>query len=109
MLRNLAWQATDTLTRAQLALFHELGDQISLTQDDRRRTLNLDQRSWAAWMDFLEDGPLPIEPQLPEMLRRLGETTFNLSIVAEQAAVRDCSRSVPANRAPLLSAARVGG
>jgi hypothetical protein len=85
MLRNLAWQATDTLTRAQLAMFHALGDQLSLTQDDRRRTLNLDDRSWAAWADFLADGPLPAEPKLPDMLRRLGETTFNLSVVADQA------------------------
>jgi hypothetical protein len=89
MLRNLAWQATDILTRAQLAIFHELGDRVSLTQDDRRRTLNLDDRSWAAWMDFLADGPLPAEPTLPEMLRRLGETTFQLSLVAEQAAAQN--------------------
>lgn len=79
MLQSLAWQATDELTRAQLAMFHGLGDQIHLTRDDRRRTLGLDERTWAAWTDFLSDGPLPAEPSLPEMLRRLGETTFQLS------------------------------
>ncbi|MEA2739012.1 MAG: hypothetical protein QOH05_2319 [Acetobacteraceae bacterium] len=83
MLRNLAWQATDTLTRAQLTMFHTLGDQISLTEDDRRRALNLDDRAWSAWTDFLSDGPLPAEPPLPEMLRRLGETAFNLSVVTD--------------------------
>jgi hypothetical protein len=83
MLWNLAWDATDTLTRAQLAMFHTLGDQISLTEDDRRRALDLNDRTWMAWMDFLSDGPLPAEPPLPEMLRRLGATTFNLSVVAE--------------------------
>jgi hypothetical protein len=83
MLRNLAWQATDTLTRAQLAMFHGLGDQIRLTEDDRRRALNLDDRTWSAWTDFLSDGPLPAEPPLPEMLRRLGETTFHLTTVAQ--------------------------
>jgi hypothetical protein len=83
MLRNLAWQATDDLTRTQLAMFHMLGDQISLTRDDRRRALDLDDRTWAAWTDFMAEGPLPSEPSLPDMLRRLGETTFHLSVVAE--------------------------
>jgi hypothetical protein len=79
MLQNLAWQATDALARAQLAMFHGLGDQISLTGDDRRRALGLDTRTWAAWTDFLSEGPLPAEPPLPEMLRRLSETTYRLS------------------------------
>jgi hypothetical protein len=79
MLQNLAWQATDELTRAQLAMFHGLGDQISLTGEDRRRALDLDEHAWAAWTDFLSEGPLPAEPPLPEMLRRLGETAFQLS------------------------------
>ncbi|MDR3532140.1 MAG: hypothetical protein P4L90_16515 [Rhodopila sp.] len=83
MLRNLAWQATDELTRAQLAMFHTLGDEISLTQDDRRRALNLDERAWVQWVDFLSDGPLPAKPPLPEILRRLAETASNLSIMAE--------------------------
>jgi hypothetical protein len=82
MLRNLAWQATDNLTRAQLAMFHTLGDEASLTEDDRRRALNLDQPAWAAWTDFLTDGPLPANPPLPEMLRRLGETAFTLAAAA---------------------------
>jgi hypothetical protein len=86
MLQNLTWQTTDDLTRAQLAMIHALGDSISLTQEDRRRALNLDDRTWLAWADFLADGPLPAEPPLPEMLRRLGETAFHLSVVAEQRA-----------------------
>lgn len=84
MLRNLAWQTTDTLARAQLAMFHGLGDQVRLTEDDRRRALDLDDRTWAAWADFLSDGPLPAEPKLPEMLRRLGETTYTLAMLAER-------------------------
>ena len=86
MLRNLAWQATDDLTRAQLAMFQAVGDQIKLTPDDRRQALNLDDKAWAAWTDFLSDGPLPAEPPLPEMLRRLGETAYALSMVAESRA-----------------------
>ncbi len=85
MLRNLAWQATDTMTRAQLAMFHALGDEISLTQDDRRRALNLDEQCWAAWQDFMMDGPLPAAPTLPDMLQRVSQTAFCLSVVAKRA------------------------
>ncbi len=80
---NPAWWATNDLTRAQLEMFHALGEQIALTPDDRRRALNLDDRTWAAWQAFLADGPLPVEPPVPDMLRRLSETAFNLAVVAE--------------------------
>jgi hypothetical protein len=86
MLRNLAQQATDTLIRAQLLMFHALSDQISLTANARRHILDLDERMGMAWADFLVDGALPAEPPLPEMLRRLSEAAFNLSVVAEQQA-----------------------
>jgi hypothetical protein len=86
MLQNPAWQATDTLARAQLRMFHALADQISLTQDDRRRALDLDDRTWACWTSFLSDGSLPAEPFLSEMLRRLGQTSFNLSVVVQRRA-----------------------
>ena len=88
MLRNLAWQATDTLTRAQLAMFHALGDEISLTQDDRRRALDLDERAWLEWTEFMTDGALPAKPSLPEMLRRLADSTFCLAVVADGRAAR---------------------
>lgn len=84
MLRNLAWQATDEVTRAQLAMLHALGDAISLTQDDRRRALNLDERTWAAWTDFMMDGPLPAVPALPDMLRRVAQTAFCLSVMTKR-------------------------
>jgi hypothetical protein len=80
MLRNLTWQATDDLTRAQLAMFHSLGDQIGLTHDERGLALGLDERTWTAWVDFMSNGALPAEPSVPQMLRRLGETTFNLAM-----------------------------
>ena len=86
MLRNPAWQATDDLARAQLAVFHGLGERVCLTEDDRRRVLDLDDQTWRAWSDFLADGPLPAKPPLPEMLRRLGETAFALSLLAEHRA-----------------------
>jgi hypothetical protein len=86
MLQNPAWQATDDFTRAQLAMFHSLSDQIRLSQDDRRLALDLDDRGWMAWSDFMVEGRLPAEPSLPEMLLRLGETTYALSLAAEQKA-----------------------
>lgn len=83
MLRNLAWQTTDTLVRAQIALFNASGDQARLTASDRRHVLDLDARAWAAWIDFLHDGPLPAQPPLPEMLRRLGEASHGLAVITE--------------------------
>jgi hypothetical protein len=88
MLRDLSWQTTDTLIRAQLAMFHALGDQIGLTRDDRRRVLRMDDPTWAAWAELLSDGPLPAEPPLPEMLRRLGTAAIHLSIEAERFSTR---------------------
>jgi len=85
MLRNLGWQASDDLIRGQFAMFHALADQISLTEDDRRRALDLDDRAWMEWTSFVSDGRLPSEPSVPEMLRRLGETAFHLSVVGEGA------------------------
>lgn len=85
MLRNLAWQLVDDVARAQLAMFHAVGDKVSLTEDDRRRALGLDDGAWAAWTDFLAAGSLPTAPPLPEMLQRLGQTSYNLSVLAEGA------------------------
>ena len=84
MLQNPAWQATDALARAQLALFHGLGERAGLTDDGRRRALGLDFQAWSDWTDFLAQGPLPAKPKLPEMLLRLGETIFRLSATAEE-------------------------
>jgi hypothetical protein len=84
MLQTLALRATDNLIRAQLSMFHAQGDQIGLGDDDRRRALDLDDRIWMEWSDFLADGELPAEPPLPEMLRRLGETAYYLSLIADR-------------------------
>ena len=63
MLRDRDWGATGDLTRAQLVMFHALGDQIHLSEEDRRRALNLDDRTWMAWVKFLADGPSPLNRQ----------------------------------------------
>ncbi len=100
MLQRLTWLATDQLTRAQLEIFHAQCDQISLNHNDRRRVLELDDGIWTAWQDFLASGPLPAEPPLPEMLRRLATATFRLSVVSdvapgEQSSVRGASYPAP--------------
>ncbi len=88
MLRNLAWQATDTLTRTQFRMVQELGNSISLTEDDRRRALELDRTDWQAWCEFeTDEGPLPAYPPMPEMLLRLGRAAFNLAHLAERRSV----------------------
>jgi len=73
----------DDIARAQLGLFHDLSDRINLTPEDRCRALDLSDRDWRAWDDFLADGPLPSSPPLPDMLRRLGHVAFNLSVVTD--------------------------
>jgi hypothetical protein len=84
MLHYPAWQAEDQLARAQFFVFHAICDQLGLCEDDRRVALALDRRAWGAWREFVSDGPLPTEPPLPEMLQRLGMTTYRMSVEAEQ-------------------------
>jgi hypothetical protein len=83
MLRSSLWRPIDSL-RAQLAMFHALGNEVSLPPDDRGRALDLDACSWRRWADFMIGGPLPAEPPLPEMLRRIGQAAFYLSTIAER-------------------------
>jgi hypothetical protein len=84
MQRNLTRQPAATITRAQFSMMHALGDEISLTADDRRRALDLTERQWLRWADFLGEGPLPVDPPLPEMLRRLAKVAFHLSLLTER-------------------------
>ena len=72
-------------TPEQLHLFHALADQISLTEDDRRRALDLDDPTWLAWIDFLTTGgSLPVEPPLQDMLCRVAQISFNIALIASQ-------------------------
>ena len=72
------------LARMQLTLFQAAADGLCLSQDDRRRALQLDHQAWMAWLDCLTGGPLPEHPPLPKMLRRIAQTVFELSVLAEQ-------------------------
>ena len=84
MLQNMSWCATDNLARDQFQVFSELGEQMQLSDDDRRRVLLLSEKEWSAWSDFVQDGPLPAQPQLPVMLRRLGSAAHRLAVLADR-------------------------
>ncbi len=88
MLQSLTWFATDNLARSQFELFSEIGEQMQLSDDDRRRVLLLSEQEWAQWSEFCQDGPLPAQPQLPIMLRRLGSASHRLATLADRAAGR---------------------
>ncbi len=88
MLQSMTWFATDNLARSQFQLFSEIGEQMQLSDDDRRRVLRLSAQEWAQWSDFCQAGPLPAQPQLPVMLRRLGSASHRLVTLADRAAAR---------------------
>ena len=84
MPRSIAWREIDSIARAQLSLLNQLGDMMRLTPDDRRRALNLNDREWHDWTDFLtRQSALPSRPTLPDMLQRVAHVAFNLCLVAE--------------------------
>jgi hypothetical protein len=89
MLQSLTWRVTDNLARSQFQVFSQLGEQMQLSDGDRRQALLLSEQEWSDWSDFLQDGPLPTQPQLPVMLRRLGSASYRLAVIAE-------SRGIPA-------------
>lgn len=84
MLQSMTWCATDNLAKSQFQVFSEIGEQMQLSEDDRRRVLLLSEQEWSDWADFLQDGPLPAQPQLPVMLRRLGSASHRLAAMGER-------------------------
>ena len=84
MLQSMTWFATDNLARNQFEVFSELGEQLRLSDDEQRRALLLSEQEWSAWSDFRQDGPLPAQPQLPVMLRRLGSASHRQAVMADR-------------------------
>ncbi|HTI84333.1 MAG TPA: hypothetical protein VL614_28110 [Acetobacteraceae bacterium] len=82
----MTWLANDKIARDQFQVFSSIGNEMQLTGDDQRRVLLLSDKQWADWSDFLQDGPLPAEPQLPVMLRRLGSASHRLAVLADRRA-----------------------
>ena len=72
-------------------LLHPVGDErveaaesTAVRNDEQRRVLLLSEQEWSDWSEFLQDGPLPVQPQLPVMLRRLGTASHRLVVMADQ-------------------------
>jgi len=86
MLQSMNWLTTDKIARDQFQVFSQIGDQMQLSEDDQRRVLLLSDQQWSDWSDFLQDGPLPAEPQRPVMLRRLGSASHRLAVLADRRA-----------------------
>jgi hypothetical protein len=84
MLQSMTWLATDKIARDQFEVFSQLGNEMQLSEDDKRRVLMLSDKEWADWADFRQDGPLPAQPQLPVMLRRLGSASHRLAVLADR-------------------------
>jgi hypothetical protein len=84
MLQSMTWLTTDRIAREQFQVFSQIGDQMQLSADDQRRVLLLSDKQWSDWSDFCQDGPLPAEPQLPVMLRRLGSASHRLAVLADR-------------------------
>ena len=57
---------------------------MQLSDDEQRRVLLLSEQEWSDWSEFLQDGPLPVQPQLPVMLRRLGTASHRLVVMADR-------------------------
>jgi hypothetical protein len=84
MLQSMKWLTTDKIAREQFQVFSHLGEQMQLSEDDQRRVLLLSDTQWSDWAEFRQDGPLPAEPQLPVMLRRLGSASYRLAVLADR-------------------------
>jgi hypothetical protein len=74
------------LLRDQFQALDSVGAQLSLDEERRRRILLIDQHAWTQWLRFLRNGPLPAQPAVPVMLRRVAAATFRLAAVAERQA-----------------------
>ena len=73
-----------TLARNQFTLFDRQSSAITISDADRRRLLLLSEQEWSAWERIRHGGPVPLQPQLPVMLRRLGAASHRLARLAER-------------------------
>ena len=84
---NDADDGRSRLARMQLRMFEDLGTSGRLTEAERGALLNLSEPDWAAWRRFMQGGPLPDEPALPEILLRIGAALFRMTVAAESPGV----------------------
>jgi hypothetical protein len=74
----------DILVRNQFHIFDRASSEIAAGDDVQRRILLLSRPEWSEWMSLRYGGPVPAEPALPVMLRRLGAATHRLTRMAER-------------------------
>ena len=72
------------LLRDQFQALDSVSAELALDEERQRRILLIDQQAWPQWARFLRNGPLPAQPAVPVMLRRLAAATFRLASVAER-------------------------
>ena len=77
---------TEAVLRDQFRALDQVGRQLALDEERRRRVLLIGRRDWADWSVFLRDGPLPAQPPASVMLRRLGSATYRLATLADRLA-----------------------
>jgi len=66
-------------------MLNQLGEEAKLSTDDRRRALNLTAPEWQAWSEFLDrQGPLPLRPQLSDMLQRIAGLAYALALIIDE-------------------------
>jgi hypothetical protein len=80
-------RSTDHVARREFQNFIEIGNAIRLPEHARREALKLSEGEWADWTRLLDNGPLPNQPVLPDMLQRLGTAAYSLSMMADREGV----------------------
>lgn len=83
----------DAVARNQFRVFDLIANETALTDEDRQRMLLLSARQWLAWSRLRNGGPVPQEPVLPVMLRRLAAATYCVAVAAER--VGETGRTQP--------------
>jgi len=81
-----AFDAPLMLARRQFHAFNEIGHGIAMTEDRRRRLLSMSAQEWSMWEAFAtaEGAPPPLDT-VPEVLLRLANASYRLSVRAERA------------------------
>ncbi len=83
MSSGLERRSPDALARGEWRLFEQLGTEVFMTSDDRRRVLSLTDSEWAAWHGFQRGGVMPGRPSLPDMLIKLATAAYGMAVLLE--------------------------
>ncbi|HET7879546.1 MAG TPA: hypothetical protein VFL55_01590 [Acetobacteraceae bacterium] len=73
-----AEQRAATVARNEINLLLGLAAQAGVDEATLRQDLRMSDDDWREWLGVLHDAPLPAQPSLPKLLRRLGRLTSRL-------------------------------